>query len=777
MPIVRYPGGNFVSGYNWLDGVGPKAQRPTVLDRAWNSLESNQFGTNEFIDWCALVGTEPLLGMNFGTGTVEMALAYVEYCNLERGTRWSDLRRVARLRAGRTTSATGASATRWTAPGRSGSCRRASTAARPATRPSRCACIDRNLQLIACGSSGTFMPTYLAWDREVLEECYDQVDGLSLHAYYGNTARLVGQQHRALPGDEPRHGSPHPRGRGRLRLRAGPAAVEQAAVAVVRRVERLVPRARRAGHRRPRAPPRRGCSKRSTTSRTRCSSAASSTRCCATRTACAWRASRSWSTSSRRSSPTNSGVLRQSTYYPYAWALRYARGRVLDLRVESETYPIKRRRAAGRLRAQRRRAVRRPRRDASTKPAGQAAVLMLNRDLDGEREVVLEWEDIVPTRVLSCETLTGPDLKAFNTFEEPRRVAPQPLAAAGGRQPDDVQAAAALVHRRPPEPQVLTGAGSPARPPSERRPRDRRPRCRGCRLTRWPCPPWRTPQQCPVTRLPRGSVRVAPLIAGSRWSERLRESAWRVHEVQIACTGVGRGRQPGRRVRAGRGRPDGQPEPGHQPGLRRRWQQRGAVHPRLHRVVQPRDVPGLAGGPFACNTPAPRAPGTSGGRPRRSPSCLPSSCSRGRTCSSREAEARWVRRFRLPMSPTPRPIDMSGTAGKVALANSTASLGCNGGSSPCSAAQLAHDRRPGGLRATPTSSRVRALRRLSKTTAGVRAASWLQRHRQQRHRLHGGSPPLPATPPRPLPSAPDRRLPVSQCRPSRRKSARPHRSS
>jgi hypothetical protein len=73
-PYVRYPGGNFVSGYNWLDGVGPKAQRPTVLERAWNSLESNQFGTNDFVDWCRLAGTEPLLGMNFGTGTVEMAV-------------------------------------------------------------------------------------------------------------------------------------------------------------------------------------------------------------------------------------------------------------------------------------------------------------------------------------------------------------------------------------------------------------------------------------------------------------------------------------------------------------------------------------------------------------------------------------------------------------------------------------------------------------------------------------------------------------------------------
>jgi len=93
VPIMRYPGGNFVSGYNWLDGVGPKAQRPTVLERAWNSLETNQFGTNEFIQWARLVGTEPLLGGNFGTGSVAEQVAYVEYCNVDRGTKWSDLRR------------------------------------------------------------------------------------------------------------------------------------------------------------------------------------------------------------------------------------------------------------------------------------------------------------------------------------------------------------------------------------------------------------------------------------------------------------------------------------------------------------------------------------------------------------------------------------------------------------------------------------------------------------------------------------------------------------
>ena len=107
---------------------------------------------------------------------------------------------------------------------------------------------------------------------------------------------------------------------------------------------------------------------------------------------------------------------------------------MLDLRVESETYPIK---AAG-LQADFARDADVPFVDIVAtldEPGGQAAVLMLNRDLDGEREVVLQWEDVVPTRVLACETLTGTDLKAFNTFEQPRRVAPQPLAppAAGSR--------------------------------------------------------------------------------------------------------------------------------------------------------------------------------------------------------------------------------------------------------------------------------------------------------------------------------------------------------
>jgi len=122
------------------------------------------------------------------------------------------------------------------------------------------------------------------------------------------------------------------------------------------------------------------------------------------------------------------GVLRQSIYHPYAWALRYARGRVLDLRVEAETYPIT---AAG-LQADFARNDQVPFVDVvATLDAQnrQASVLMLNRDLDGERELALEWGELTPTRVLACETLTGTDLKAINTFEQPGRVAPQRLDA------------------------------------------------------------------------------------------------------------------------------------------------------------------------------------------------------------------------------------------------------------------------------------------------------------------------------------------------------------
>jgi alpha-L-arabinofuranosidase len=423
VPIVRYPGGNFVSGYNWLDGVGPKAQRPTVLDRAWNSLETNQFGTNEFIDWCRSVEAEPLLGMNFGTGTAEQAVAYVEYCNVERGTKWSDLRRAhgyARPHDVR----------RWClgnemdGPWQIGQlqAREYGRKARDAARQMRV--IDGRLELIACGSSGTNMPTYLAWDREVLEECYDQVDGISLHAYYGNTPALTGnnagrylamnldmdrQIHeiaavcdyvRALRRSNKRLWLSFDEWNVWYRARGGDAANgrRQIAPRLLEEVYNLEDALLVGGFVNTLV---------RNADRVRVACLAQLVNVIAPLVT------------------SHTAVLRQTIYYPYAWALRYARGQVLDVRVESETYPIS---GAG-LQADFARSEQVPWVDVVATHDAQTSrmsVLMLNRDLDGDREVAVEWSGgVKPSRVLTCETLAGPDLKAFNTFEQPRRVAPQ----------------------------------------------------------------------------------------------------------------------------------------------------------------------------------------------------------------------------------------------------------------------------------------------------------------------------------------------------------------
>ena len=426
VPIIRYPGGNFVSGYNWLDGVGPKDKRPTVLDRAWNSIETNQFGTNEFMEWCHLVGTEPLLGFNLGTGTPEMAVALVEYCNLEKGTKWSDLRRqhgyeepyrVKYWCLGN----------EMDGPWQMGHCtaREYGRKARDAARQIRV--VDSTTKLIACGSSNTILPTYLVWDREVLEESYDQVDGISLHNYYGNTPELTGNSSARF-----------------LAMNLDMERQIQEITAVCDYVQGVL-----------RSPKR------------------------------LWLSFDEWNVWYRaRSTPYRDGkktfaphlleevynledallvggflntllreshrvrvaclaqivnviaplvtnetsVLRQSIYYPFSWALKYAYGRVLDFKVRCETYPIK----ADGLRADFARNDDVPYLDvvATINPSnGQICLLMLNRDLESDRELVLEFRDPTPTKVLACETLAGPDLKASNSFAQPKRVAPQPLDA------------------------------------------------------------------------------------------------------------------------------------------------------------------------------------------------------------------------------------------------------------------------------------------------------------------------------------------------------------
>ena len=90
---IRYPGGNFLSGYDWRDGIGPKEQRPVRPDMAWNAIESNQVGTDDFLQWCERIGTEPMMAVNLGTGTPKDAAELLEYCNSDLPTYWADQRR------------------------------------------------------------------------------------------------------------------------------------------------------------------------------------------------------------------------------------------------------------------------------------------------------------------------------------------------------------------------------------------------------------------------------------------------------------------------------------------------------------------------------------------------------------------------------------------------------------------------------------------------------------------------------------------------------------
>jgi alpha-L-arabinofuranosidase len=424
VPIIRYPGGNFVSGYNWLDGVGPKQDRPRVLDKAWNSINTNQFGTDEFMAWCKAVGTLPLMGLNLGTGTPEEAAALVEYCNVEGGTKWSNLRRKHGI-------AQPHNVKLWClgnemdGPWQIGQLtaveygRKAQDAARQMRY------VDRSLSLIACGSSSPTMPKYLEWDREVLEQCYDYVDGLSLHRYYANNAEETG-------GDSNKFVA--------MNLAMDRQIGETLAVCDLVRGQRRSPKKlwlsfdewnvwyrARSGDavngRRQEAPHLLEemynledallvggllITLMRNADRIKIACLAQLVNVIAP-------------------IMTNAGGLfRQTIYYPYSWALQYARGRVLNLLIESPVYDVRGMDAVGYIDAA-----------ATTNPEdGRTTLFILNRDLSKARQIEVVWEDAPRSRVSASQVLTGNDLKSVNGFDAPDRVKPQPLdkpATSNGR--------------------------------------------------------------------------------------------------------------------------------------------------------------------------------------------------------------------------------------------------------------------------------------------------------------------------------------------------------
>jgi alpha-N-arabinofuranosidase len=181
--VVRYPGGNFVSNYRWEDGVGAKADRPTQLDLAWRSVETNQVGTDDFVDWARSVGVEPMMAVNLGTRGPSEAVELLLYCNGDPGTQWPD-RRAQNGHVEPHDVRVWCLGNEMDGPWQMGH-KTAGEYARVAEETARAMRrVDRDLELVACGSSSRGMPTFGTWERVVLERCFDLVDHVSAHAYY-----------------------------------------------------------------------------------------------------------------------------------------------------------------------------------------------------------------------------------------------------------------------------------------------------------------------------------------------------------------------------------------------------------------------------------------------------------------------------------------------------------------------------------------------------------------------------------------------------------------
>ncbi|MDE6722832.1 MAG: alpha-N-arabinofuranosidase [Eubacterium sp.] len=185
VPIIRYPGGNFVSGYNWEDGVGPVENRPTRLDLAWNTTEPNTFGTNEFMKWCKKANSDCMMAVNLGTRGPEEARNLVEYMNHKGNSAWSDLRKshgfeepwgVKLWCLGNEMDG------RWQMGAKTAT--DYGIIANEASKMMKWT--DDTIETVLCGSSSRNSPTFGQWEQTSLEIAYDSIDYVSLHQYYGN---------------------------------------------------------------------------------------------------------------------------------------------------------------------------------------------------------------------------------------------------------------------------------------------------------------------------------------------------------------------------------------------------------------------------------------------------------------------------------------------------------------------------------------------------------------------------------------------------------------
>lgn len=400
---IRYPGGNFLSGYDWEDGVGPKDQRPVRRDLAWKSIETNQFGTNEFMEFCKAIHTEPMMGVNMGTGTIQSAANLVEYCNAPTGTKYADLR-------AKHGYADPHNVKYWCVgnemdgPWQIGHLDAVEYGKKALEASKMMRWHDPNIELVLCGSSNSDMPTYPDWDRITLELAWEQVDYHSMH-YYAINHHDDSQSYLAL------------------------AAEFENFVDTLTGVLRYVKAKRRSKH----------------------------DVYLSWDEWNVWYKDRSgngdWTEAPHLSeevynledalvvaqwmnvflrradvlkiacvaqivnviSPlhtTRDGLLKHSTYYPILLFNQLASGDALDVKVDSPRHETKR---FGDM----------PLLDVSSSynpETGSNAIFIVNRSMTESVPVEIEWQDKNPTNINSARQLAGNDPKMFNSFENPNQV-------------------------------------------------------------------------------------------------------------------------------------------------------------------------------------------------------------------------------------------------------------------------------------------------------------------------------------------------------------------
>ncbi len=408
--ILRYPGGNMLSGYDWRDGVGPKEQRPRRRELAWQSIETNQFGTDEFVAYCRATGIEPMLGVNLGTGTIADAAALVEYCNAPTGTRYSDMRA-----ANGNPEPHGVKywciGNEMDGPWQIGHLDMDEYARKAREAAKMMRWHDRDLKLVLCGSSNPHMPTFPEWDRVVLETCWEHVDYLALHDYATNyeddTAsylslasqfesyldtvngllRFVKTKLRSkhdvhLSWDEWNVWYKDRSGRGGWQV-APPLSEEvynlEDALVVAQWMNVFL------------------------------------RRCDVLKIACLAQVVNTISPLTVRGDK----LLRQTTFYPFVMVSNHAAGVALS---PLTVAPTQETRAFGTM----------PLLDVSASYDAEndrGAVFLVNRSLTETVTTEVSWTGAAPTRVASVQQLAGSDPKAINSFEQPDTIVPQTLAA------------------------------------------------------------------------------------------------------------------------------------------------------------------------------------------------------------------------------------------------------------------------------------------------------------------------------------------------------------